>query len=474
MLFSLHHDLSAGILNAQLGLTLGDQFQIYNAYFPPIEKAWYSLALKISALSGVDTVSVFLLQTCVAVSISSILAFQIRRQTTGATARFFCLSILILLLIPILFKNIIGIREHLVVLGMWPYLVLRAAGDNSKNIGIGLRITLGLWMGFTLLFKYLCSIFIMFVELVDAVSHRRISHLFRIENLLSAVVVFIYLYLWLGVDPAQREAFSAVRESIAGNLISTVDSIKRADYWAFASVVMILLSLIFKAEKRLIAIGVAFVLGAVAVSWIQGRWYTHHLFPIFMALIGWWWMVGDRFNKWAHVLMVVVLGYHLQYQMYNSISYQVRTTFLETTLRNENLSIAGKRVGLLNQHPSPYNQVILSSQAVRWTPQANIAYVSTALQSFDIETNEGLLPPPLDYPAGAHFLHDQQLQLWMDFPPDVLIIDNTTKWPLKHLKFDWHQLLSEDARFQEIFSKYELKYKHDDWPVKFEYYVRSN
>jgi hypothetical protein len=475
MLLSLHQDLSGGMLNAKLSIMLGDDFKTYNAYFPPIESFWNTLALRLSALTGVDEITVLLMQTCLMVTISAALAFHIRQKTVGAGARFFCVSFLVLLLLPILFKNIFGLREHLVVLGMWPYLVLRAAGDAGKNIDYKLRVFLGLWMGFTLLFKFMCSLFVIFVELADAIAERRILNLFRIENLLSGAVVFIYLLLWLGLDPDQREAFSAVRDSISGNLISTAVALERVQYWFFISILILIFSGIATANRRLTSIGAALVLGAIAVAWMQERWYSHHVFPIFMALVGWWWLVGNRFNKWAHICMVLVLGYHLQYQLYHSLKYQVRTSFLERTLRDQGLSLAGQRVGLLNQHPSPYNQVILSSGGVRWTPQMNVAYISAALKPFDTPENTDVPPPPLRLDAGGENpLHDQHLGLWVDFPPDVLIIDNTTKWPLRHLKFDWHQVLSEDQRFQKIFAQYELKYEHDDWPVKFEYYVRND
>ncbi len=474
MLLSLHQDLSGGILNAKLALTLGHEFNSYNGYFPPVEKFWYTAALEISAISGVDIITVILLQSCIMVTISAALAFHIRQKTMGASARFFCVSFLVLLLLPILFKNIFGLREHFVVLGLWPYMVLRAAGEKAEKIGVKFRIVLGLWMGFTLLFKYLCSLIVMFVELTDALVQRRFLHLFRLENVLSGIVVFIYLFLWLGLDPGQREAFSAVRESISGNLISMATTLSRAQFWIFATIVMLLLSRVFKSNQRFTLIGLAFVLGAITVAWAQERWYSHHLFPIVMALVGWWWLVGNTFNKWAHVLMFVVLGYHIQFQTHNSLRYQVRTSFLEHTLRNEEISILGKRIGLLNQHPSPYNQVFLSSGASRWTPQPNIAYVSSALKPFDTVKNRGVVPPPLTLGTDSSlFLHDQLLRMWEDYPPDAIIIDNTTKWPLKYLRFDWHQVLSEDQRFQEVFKHYELKYKHDDWPVKFEYYVRN-
>ena len=86
-------------------------------------------------------------------------------------------------------------REHLVVLGLWPYLVLRAAGDNTAKVGLGLRVFLGLWLGFTLLFKYFYSIVVFLVEATDALVSRKLVLLFRIECIVAGAIVFAYLFM---------------------------------------------------------------------------------------------------------------------------------------------------------------------------------------------------------------------------------------------------------------------------------------
>lgn len=472
--FSLHHDLSGGILTAKLAFILGENFKYYNSYFPPIEKSWYTLALQISDVTGIKADLVIVVQTYAAAVFSTLLGYRIRKVTVGASAWFFILPFAVLLVMPILFKNIFGLRENIVVLGLWPYLVLRAAGGKASRVGPSLRGLLGIWLGFTLLFKFLYSIIVIFVEIADVIWCRKIFLLFRPENLISGTIVFVYLMMWLGLDPSQREAISTMSSSISGNIITTIAAFGNAQFWMFSGLLLLFLSLYFKADSRAISIGFAALFGAIVVAWMQGRWYTHHLFPILMAIIGWWWLIGSRLTTWAHILVIALLLFQVKHQFFSMRIYQARTATLERALSTADISLEGKRVALLNQHPSPYNQVILSSGGLRWTPQANIAYASAELKAFDTLKNQGQQPPPLRFDLASHsILHNQMLQLWEDFPPDALIIDNTSRWPLHYLRFNWRQLLSEDARFQEIIKDYELKFEHVSLLLKFEYYVRS-
>jgi hypothetical protein len=473
--YSLHQDLSGGLLTAGMANALQDEFSVYNSYFPPMESFWYGITVQISKLTGIGAHTVIILQTFAAVVFSAFLGFRIRQETNGTTVSFFIVPVIVFLVVPVLFKNVFGLREHFIVLGLWPYLVLRAAPYDHPKLSISLRATLGLWMGFTLLFKFLYSVVVVVVEIANTLTHRRLSQVLQIECVIAGVVVFTYLMLWLGIDPTQREAIASMRSAISGNLLTTPEVLEKAQYWVFASVLMSLFAWVYKDNTRNLLIGFSFILGAFIVAWMQARWYAHHLFPILMALIGCWWVVGNGFSKWIHIALAVVLGYQVQHQTFKTYKYQVRTLLFEQALIDADVSLSGKRIALLNQHPSPYNQVILSSGGVRWTPQMNIAYATAELKDFDTVENYDMEPPPLTFDVkGRRDLHSQLLQLWEDYPPDVLIIDHTSQWPLRYLKFEWKQLLSQDTRFKAILDDYELKFEHDAWALKFEYYVPKN
>jgi hypothetical protein len=168
--YSIHTDLGGGLLSGRLALTLGDAFADYSAYFPPAERVWFTLAAWLSDLTGLrlDLTAIFM--TGLAVLFSAGLAYHIRRQTVGASPLFLVGSVVFLVVLPILYKNVFGLREHMVVLGLWPYLVLRLSDPDDTRIGWKTRLLVGVWLGAMLLSKYLYSLTVLLVEAADAAA----------------------------------------------------------------------------------------------------------------------------------------------------------------------------------------------------------------------------------------------------------------------------------------------------------------
>jgi len=470
-----HHDLAGAFLTGALAIELGNDFDLYSAYFPPIEKYWFMLAAKLSTILEFNATKILVVQTYIAVLISVVLAYVIRLRTVGADLLFFAMPLAVFLLLPILFKNIFGLREHLVVLGLWPYLVLRAAGDNTAKVGLGLRVFLGLWLGFTLLFKYFYSIVVFLVEATDALVSRKLVLLFRIECIVAGAIVFAYLFVWLVLDPAQREIIRLMQSSISANVLPLTGSIKIAfSYLALGLPTWLILARL-RIAPRLNALGLACLIGALIVAGMQGRWYTHHLFPIIMAFIGWWWLVSSSVPKWAHVLVAAALVIPIKDEFSSTKFYATMTSDVRAALTEKGISLTDQRVALLNQHPSPFNQVILRDGGQRWSPQVNISYVSSELSNFDRPEHKGKEPPPLSLDdPGQQFLHDRWLTLWENELPDVLILDTSIQWPLRYVNFQWEQIFSEDVRFQRILAQFELAFTHKSDSVYFSYYVRKD
>jgi len=64
--------------------------------------------------------------------------------------------------------------------GLWPYVVLRLGGRDGVKSGWRLRVLLGLWMGATLIFKYLYGAVVLLVEITDTLIRRQAFLLIRI------------------------------------------------------------------------------------------------------------------------------------------------------------------------------------------------------------------------------------------------------------------------------------------------------
>ncbi len=473
-IYSLHHDLAGGALSGRLAVKLGHFFSDYSIYFPPVEKFWFSLAARLSDWTGLRLDLVVVAMTDVMVLFGAGLAYRIRRVTVGASPLFLILSVAALIILPILFKNVFGLREHLVVVGLWPYLVLRYSDLDGNLIGRRMRVLVGLWMGATLLFKYLYSIVVILVEITEAVMKRRPILLFRIENIVAGTVVFLYLFFWLGIDPSQREAISAMFSAIDANLIDRSENYSNIVEYLAPATLLLMASWYFRVPTRLYAIAFATVVATVIAAASQERWYSHHLFPIIMAYIAWWWIAARQFRWPVNVAVALLILLPIGAQFLSARVYQEQIAELDNALAKNGQSVVGKRVAILNMHPSPYNQYLVSNSALRWNPMVNIAYVSAELKQFDKEGALGKPPPiKLDNP-GRRMLHDQMLRLWEDMPPDVLILDRTHRWPLRYIDVDWLHVFSEDPRFNAILKKYRAVMVYDGKRIRFTYYVRTH
>jgi len=473
--YSVHQDVAGSALSGRLAVTLGDSFRNYAIYFPPAEEFWFSTAARLSDLTGLRLDLATVLMTAAAVLFSAGFAYSIRRRTVGASPLFLLLPAIVLTVLPILFKNIFGLREHMVVLGLWPYLVLRVSDPDNSRIGWRTRAVLGLWIGATLLFKYLYAAVVFLVEAADSAVQGRPGLLFRIENIAAGAVVAFYLFLWLGIDPSQRAAIGAMFSAIDANLADPRVNFYHVAKNIYLALFFLLAWRIFHLPGRPIALGLALVVGAIAVAWSQQRWYSHHLFPITMAYIAWWWMAGRGFKWWGHVVVPLFLVVPIATEFRNTTSYQESVAELDRAMDEAGQSVAGKRIGILTMHPSPYNEYLASHGAVRWNSMMNIAYVAAELKPLDRRENAGKLAPPvkLDDP-GRRMLHDEMLRLWEDMPPDVLILDHSTRWPLHYLDVRWTHVFSKDPRFNAIMKHYRPVLAHKGKRLDFKYYVRAD
>ena len=472
--YSVHQDLAGNLLSGKLVIELGVKYDNYSLYFPPVERIWFSLANQLHQLTGVRLDLVAILMTSAAILFSTELAYTIRKKTVGATPAFLIVSVLALTILPIVFKNVFGLREHMVVLGLWPYIVLRASDPDCSKVSTSLRLLVGVWVGFTLLFKYLYAIAVLMIELGDALFQRNLKVLLRPENLLSGSLVFLYLLFWLGLQPDNWIALDAMKSAIDANLKSNADSLVNAATALCVASAILIAARMSGAEIRLIIIGFALVSAMILVAWFQARWYSHHKFPILFSFIFCMWMLGPSLSKYIKLAVTVLLFTPVYDEFRSTASYQHRTAVLEESLAREDISLAGKRIGILSFHPSPYNQVISSENGMRWTPMMNIAYVASELKKLDTAENKGNTAPPVTaFSQGRELLHDQLLRLWEDLPPDMLILDKTFKWPFKNLVINWEYLLSKDERFQAIFKNYTPRYSHESRKLSYDVFIRK-
>tara|TARA_B100001765_G_scaffold182237_1_gene126026 strand:- start:3818 stop:4261 length:444 start_codon:yes stop_codon:yes gene_type:complete len=142
-------------------------------------------------------------------------------------------------------------------------------------------------------------------------------------------------------------------------------------------------------------------------------------------------------------------------------------------MRQANISVAGKDVGLLNMHPSPFNQYLAAAGATRWNAGQNIAYVAAELKAYDSVEYASSYPQKVTLrDNGRGKLHSDMLRLWEDSPPDALILDQSTSWPLRHIKVNWKNVFANDQRFANIMKEYRPVLEYRDHGLSFTYFER--
>src|SRR5690349_5362097 len=91
--YSVHQDLAGSALSGRLAVTLGGAFRDYVIYFPPAERTWFSLAARLTDLTGLRLDLSVVLMTGLAVLFSTGLAYGIRRKSVGASPLFLISSV---------------------------------------------------------------------------------------------------------------------------------------------------------------------------------------------------------------------------------------------------------------------------------------------------------------------------------------------------------------------------------------------
>ncbi|MEO0870799.1 MAG: hypothetical protein AAFY19_02400, partial [Pseudomonadota bacterium] len=80
-IYAIHPDVAGGALSGRLALALGDALDEYVLYFPPAERAWYSIAAGLSDISGLRLDLTVVGMSSLLVLLSVGLGFHIRQTS---------------------------------------------------------------------------------------------------------------------------------------------------------------------------------------------------------------------------------------------------------------------------------------------------------------------------------------------------------------------------------------------------------
>ena len=87
-------------------------------------------------------------------------------------------------------------------------------------------------------------------------------------------------------------------------------------------------------------------------------------------------------------------------------------------------------------------RAVMNSVLPSLPPNVMLAgFSGTAMVSIfcPVASNTTTPPPPVRLrDPGRRIPHEEMLRLWEDMPPDVLILDHSTRWPLRYIPASVH------------------------------------
>ncbi len=464
-LIPLHHDL-AGMVN-EAGFTIREP-QIVSKYGSPLipmEQFFYGLPVYLSTWINIPVYQGIVLQCFLVLQLGALLTCWIiykgglsksRVQTLIWIAGIYGINFLL----PLAYRsrNIFGLREHLFVALILPFLMLLCARLSGFHPGRLLAAMVGIVAGLAIIFKPVYVLLFLFVETVFLVYNRRLFAFARIETLFIVLVGSGYLFYWF----FYTEYFIRIK-----NLISAVQgylvpqlALIATEFFYLAPAIVLLVHILFRrkaitqqdntAIQKTVILFSACISSALVLQ-LQQRGYSHHSFPIAVFVIVF------ALSIW-HVLSKKILTIFLIFCTY-SILHEVNLKFQligNQAGRSIGTIIQNKTVAAISPHLRPFHTAILKNGAKWQFPVRNMAYLATEYKRFDVPDSDFNYIPIESFSESGRFIHQQVIGMLEDYPPDFIIVDTSTQWPLKYIQVNYLEALKMDEKFQLIWRNYQL------------------
>ena len=298
---NLNHDAT---LNLEIGRYLLEGRIPYLDYYeinPPLVQYLNILPAYISQVTSINPITVYLLLMFVTVMyiawLSYRLGYPIIKSNDGLIAY---LIPLIIIIISLETRRDFGQRDHLVVLLLIPYLLLRILRWEKHTIGITSVISIGVMAGLGLGIKPYFAISVIVVEVYGLLRYRQIRTWFTPEVIIIGVIGFAYIgHFWLLPITAREHFFGVLLPEIIANYDSynlTLDreamglaTLFLIPHTLWLTLVIIVLSITLILRSHYGYLIYPFGLFAIAswwVFWVQQAHFTYHAMPfVFSAVI---------------------------------------------------------------------------------------------------------------------------------------------------------------------------------------------
>lgn len=465
-LIPLHHDVAGMVNDAGFFIREPHIASEYGIPIIPMEHWFYGFPVYLSAWAGIPAKNVIVLQIFLIAQFSSALAcwiIYIGGLTNSKTQTVLWVlgvyAIIFAIPLTYTFRNIFGLREHLFVATILPYLMLLCARLSGYRPNSYLTAIVGLLAGTGIIIKPLYAVLFVIVEFVFFICSRRFLACIRLDSIIIVLIGTCYLLFWV----ICTDYFIQLKY-----LVSTIQGylnpqgvVLLIGFYYLTPALILLIHVLFRrkdiSEKdksvfHRAAIFFSACLAVVLVLYLQQRGFSHHRFPISAFTIFLTIAIWHVLPKWLlFIALMLSIGIiwkdiDLESQMIgNKASQSIGST------------IRGKTVSVISPHLRPFHTAILNLEGNWRFPIRNMAYLAAEYKQFDTLGQKVKYIPIKNMSEGSLYFHEKVIGMLEHYPPDFIIVDTTyPRWPMKYIHVDYLKALKMDERFEAIWKNYKL------------------
>lgn len=465
-LIPLHHDLAGMINEAGFIIREPDVESKYGIPHIPVEHLFYGLPIYLATWTGIPEYRLIVLQCFLVIQLCTLLTCWVIYR--GGLVKSKVLAVIwvlgiysVIYALPLIFnaRNIFSLREHLFIAFILPYLMLLCARLSDFTPSKSLTISAGIFGGIGIIFKPVYVFLFVIVEVVYLIRSKRIYSFIRLEALVIISIGSCYLLYWFFYTNYFVQ-IKYIVSSVQGYL-NPQSALLATEFYQASPAIILLIHILFRRKEvnkksnsvfnHAIIIFSA-CLGAIFVSHLQQRGFSHHAYPITVFTIIFALAVWPVISKKVLTIFMIFSVFIIL----NRVNLKLQMVVNQASQSIGSI-IEGKTIAVISPHLRPYHTAILKNGAKWQFPIKNLTYLATEYKRFDQPNHDIKYIPVTNFSVNGQYLHQSVIKSLEDYPPNFIIVDTSTQWPMNYIQVNYLEALKMDEKFQSIWKNYLLK-----------------
>jgi len=460
----LSHDISWYLISTGWWL---DGVQIYSDILelnPPLAFYLTAIPVWVARITGLDPMTAFKGFVFVLVAGSLIMSQRllIRETQLNPLARYGVLTVAAigLLLLPI---GDFGQRDHLFAILFLPFFIMNLLTHPAP---VRVRIAIAVWATFGIALKHYFVLLPFAIFLCQVIATRSLRVLFRVEYLVIATLLVLYVVASFILHPAYFDSVIPLTVQVYGAFdTSFLATLFRARFLIVVLFVAVALLIINRARPLSNSVAVLTGVATIAIFLIQSKGWSYHLIPanlyVVMAVIWTAVTLSQTRQTWwpialASISVAVLLVPTLRHGPYQSPIAKAMEPYFTCAPGERSFQAFGANVSL----GFPLANYAKATPANRAPSLWLFPGASYQLSITDDPAEQAI------YRATLEDARDRALKDFFRTDPQLVIVDESPqKTYFKGAAFDYIDYFSEEKEFADAWRDYELKAHIGDFGI---------